>query len=485
MKNDPTVTNIFDLEGNRYPHIKLTRELFPRALATRAIEDDDAEYFGAFLPRTAARILIDYINRRFKLRTCDIEIDGSFPMPCTQYYRRRCVAPCVAKLCSRERYLERVDLVRLFLANDRKRFRSVIKKLISDNADNLDFEEAAVFRDVLESAEKHWKQDRWQVWLNDAIDTYEIEETAAGWNIYLLTHRGRGVLGRKVFRVDREDAESPDIALGQIIDAFYAVHLPKEIRVPHDFYGRKELIDKLSDKFGKLAVVRVFGRHGVNASRGLHLSRDENEIDRARPRATPERIAGQMAKNFGLADQPFRVEAFDVAHISGTGFVAAWSVWEKGRFISADFGFVVSQEQSELAVLAEAVKQRIATSGKIELILLDGGKSQLNAVLKKLADVPTAPPVVAAVKPPGRHSWIASFLTVSGDAVPFDVDSPAHAMLQLLRDEAHDLANRVHRDYREMMPFYEKEGFEKPLVVPLRFHAENGGAEDLIPIETR
>src|SRR5436190_15544296 len=171
MKNDLTVTNIFDLEGRRYPHLKITAEKFPRVLATRAIEDDDAEYFGAFLTRTAVRILIDFLNRRFRLRTCDIDIDGSFAMPCTQYYRHRCVAPCVAKLCSPEKYQERVGLVRSFLANDRRTFRSTIKHLIAANSDELAFEEAAVFRDILESVERHWKQARWQLWLDDAADT--------------------------------------------------------------------------------------------------------------------------------------------------------------------------------------------------------------------------------------------------------------------------------------------------------------------------
>ena len=109
----------------------------------------------------------------------------------------------------------------------------------------------------------------------------------------------------------------------------------------------------------------------------------------------------------------------------------------------------------------------------------------MNAVRKQLKDVPRRPPMIAAIKPKGRHSAIANFLTESGELYPFDIDSPAHAMLQLLRDEAHDLSNRAHRDWREMMPFYEHEGFEHPLVVPLRFHAENGGADDLIPIETR
>ena len=485
MKNDLTVTNIFDLGSQRYPHLKLTTEAFPRILATRRIEEDGAEYFGAMLPRTGVRILIDLLNKTFKLRSCDIEIDGSFPMPCTQFYRRRCVAPCVASLCSPQRYEEIVSLVRLFLQNDKRRFRSSIKKLIAAASDELDFENAATYRDILEAVERYWNQDRWQVWLDDAIDTYAIEETAFGFAIYLVTHRGRGVLGRKVFRVDREDAPTPDEALAQIIRSFYAVHLPKEVRVPHDFHGRKQLIEELSERFGRQAIVRVF-RPGVNAARGLNLSHDEEKIDRAKPHATPQRIAGELAKRFALCTKPLRVEAFDVAHISGTGFVAASAVWDNGRFLSADYTFEVSKEKSELAALAAYVESRVLASPRPpDLVLLDGGKPQMNAALKQLQDAAERPPMVAAIKPKGRHSAIATFLTEYGEVYPFDIDSPAHAMLQMLRDESHDLANRVHRDYREMMPFYEREGFEHPLVVPLRLFAENGGADDLIPIETR
>jgi excinuclease ABC subunit C len=485
VKNDLTVTNIFDLGAQRYPHLKLTGESFPRVIATRRIEGDEAEYFGAMLPRTAVRILIDFINKTFKLRSCDIEIDGSFPMPCTQFYRRRCVAPCVASLCSTQRYDEIVSLVRSFLRNDEGKCRSSVKSLISAASDELDFENAAVYRDILEAIERYWNQDRWQVWLDDAIDTYAIEETPAGFAIYLVTHRGRGVLGRKVFRVDREDAETPDEALAQIIRSFYVVHLPKEIRVPHDFYRRKELIADLSERFSKQAIIRVF-RPGVNASRGLNLSHDEEKLDRAKPHATPDRIAGELKKRFDLQDKPLRVEAFDVAHISGTGFVAASAVWDNGRFLSADYSFEISHENSELAALAAYVESHVLASPRPpDLVVLDGGKPQMSTVLKQLKYAQQRPPMIAAVKPKGRHSAVSHFLTEDGESHPFDIDSPAHAMLQLLRDEAHDLSNRAHRDWREMMPFYERAGHEHPLVVPLRFHAENGGADDLIPIESR
>jgi excinuclease ABC subunit C len=487
MKNDATVTNIFDLEGRRYPHFKITKERFPRVLATRAIEDDGAEYFGAFLPKTAARILIDYLNRRFRLRSCDIDIDGTFPMPCTQYYRHRCLAPCVAKLCSSEKYYERVELVRLFLANDRRRFRAMIKSLIATNSENLDFEEAAIFRDILESAERHWKQPRWQMWLDDAVDTYEIEETPIGFAVYLTTTRNRTVLGRKVFDITREDAETPDEALSQIISDFYVCHLPKEIRVPVDFYDRKKLIADLSERFERDVVIRVARGRTVTAARSAIESHNEHEIDRARPRASAEKISRELRNIFGLTKLPKRVEAFDVAHISATGFVAASSVWENGRYLSADYQFIISGQNSELDALADAVVRTVldAERKKPDLILVDGGKNHLNKVRKALDSAGLSIDLVAAVKPRQKHSSIASFLTTDGDPAPFDIDSPAHAMLLLLRDEAHDLANRAHRDYREMMPFYEKAGFEKPLVVPLRFHAENGGAEDLIPIDVR
>lgn len=488
MKNDPTVTNIFDLEGRRYPHLKITNEDFPRVLATRAIEDDGAEYFGAFLTKTAVRILIDYLNRRFRLRSCDIDIDGTFSLPCTQYYRRRCVAPCVAAFCSRPKYLERVVLVRLFLANDRRRFRSLIRQLIATNSDELDFEEAAVYRDILESAERHWKQPRWHLWLDDAIDTYEIEETPTGFTVYLVTTRGRTVLGRKVFDVPREEAPTPDEALSQIIGNFYVTHLPKEIRAPVDFYGRKGLIERFTNRFGRPAVISVGRGRGVNATRALLLGRDEHELDRAWPRASAERISARLAHIFRLGQPPRRAEAFDVAHISGTGFVSASSAWESGRYISADYRFTVSEQKTELSALANAVASRLCDPSMKtpDLLILDGGKPQLKAVTETLRRTNAMQvPLIAAVKPRGRHSSIAAFLTTDGESVRFDVDSPAHAMLQLLRDEAHDLANRVHRDYREMMPFYEKAGFETPLVVPLRFHAENGGADDLIPIAAR
>ena len=519
MKNDRPVTDLTDLAGNRYPHLKLTAERFPRLLATRRVEDDGAEYFGAFLTKTAVRILIDLFNKNFRLRSCEIDIDGSFPMPCTQFYRRRCAAPCVASLCSESEYSELVGLVRFVLANDQVLFRKAIGAIIERYSDELEFEKAARYRDMAFAVDKFWANDRLQLWLDDAVDTFAVEDTPEGTSIFLVTHRGRRVLGRKVFAVEREDYETSDLAFSELIDSFYLFHLPREIRVSRDFHGRKALEQKITDRHGRQAKISVVNPRtkGINAYRGLLLSHDEHELDKAKPLASAEIISAKLRRIFDLDKRPLRIAAFDVAHISGTGFVAAKAVWVNGRFVSEEYRFQISDLRSEIAVLAESVNAALrdfahesvppavaggdlgpqsqtppATAGGTDshsiwpdLIVLDGGKAQLNAVLAAVADIPDRPPIIAAVKPAGKHSSIAAFLTEDGRSIAFDVESAAHTMLLLLRDEAHDLANRIHRDYREMKPFYEAAGREEPLIVPIRLYAQNGGAEDLIPIETR
>ncbi|MBK6590943.1 MAG: hypothetical protein IPG22_21970 [Acidobacteria bacterium] len=520
MKNDRPVSDITDLAGNRYPHLKLTAERFPRLLATRRIEEDGDEYFGAFLTKTAVRILIDLLNKNFRLRSCEIDIDGSFPMPCTQFYRRRCAAPCVASLCSEAEYTEIVGLVRFVLHNNQVLFHKAIGTIIERYSNELEFEEAARYRDMALAIDKFWASDRIQVWLDDTVDTFAVEDTPQGTAIYLVSHRNRRVLARKVFAIDREDYETSDEALARIIDSFYLFHLPREIRVSRDFHGRKALEWRLSDRLDRHAKITVVNpkTKGINAYRGLMLSHDEHELDKAKPLASAEIISAKLRRIFDLESRPMRIEAFDVAHISGTGFVAASAVWVNGRFVSEEYKIQISDLRSEISVLAASVRLALtecrdasvasvppavaggvsapgfksppATAGgtdpiRPDLIVLDGGKPQLNAVLAVVADIPNRPPIIAAVKPAGKHSSIAAFLTEDGGSVAFDVESPAHNMLLLLRDEAHSLANRIHRDYREMKPFYEAAGHEEPLSVPISLHAQNGGAEDLIPIESR
>ena len=537
MKNETQ----FSIAGKPfYPHFKLTREEFPRALATRILNNDGDEYFGAFLNRTSVRILIDFLNRTFRLRTCTIPIDGSFPVPCTQYYAKRCIAPCVAALCDRASYLEMVDLVRLFLRNDRELFLASITKRIEHAAEDLDFETAAFFRDILESVERYWSNSRYQAWLDDTVDTIELQTENGVIDVIIVSQRGRRPLGEIVYSFPLNDG--PTNAIGAVIRQFYEHHLPREIRVSHDFEGRTALAADLGKRMGekvKIVVATIAARR-VTAERAVDRTRERLALEAISVRPSANEIRRELSAIFQLKTRPSRIEAFDVAHISATGFAAGVSVWEDGKDLPAEYEHWQSDRDSELATLSAFVAERIRRTNP-DLVLIDGGRAQLKASLEAVGELERQPQVIAAVKPKGKHASISHFLTGDGRRIEFDPDSAAHYLMQRLRDAAHSLANSAHRLTRDMMHFYElaamlpsldererqrlirelgsiraitdsdpeffvtrfgtrkgKRAAEdiaafrsgtslppRPLIVPLSFVEMDGAADDLIPIETR
>jgi excinuclease ABC subunit C len=532
----------FSISGQPvYPHFKLTSEPFPRILATRILKQDGDEYFGAFLNRTNVRILIDFLNRTFRLRSCTIEIDGSFPVPCTQYFAKRCVAPCVASLCDRERYREMVDLVRLFLRNERELFLASISRRIGRASEDLDFEFAAFMRDVLQNVQAFWSNGRYQVWLDDTTDTVELLESNDTISVIIVSQRGRRPLGEIVYEFPKNVGDIPTDALHDVIVQFYVYHLPREIRVSRDFDDRTKLAKELGKRFARKINISVETEmeRRVTAERSIVRTKERIELDSISNKPGVDEIKAELRNMFDLNDEPSRIEAFDAAHISATGFAAAMSVWKGGHELPNEYEHWISDQRSELETLAVFVQDRVTSRRvKPDLILIDGGASQLNAVVKAIG---STIPIVAAVKPRGKHSSISHFLTSDGSRIEYDTDSHAARLLKRLRDEAHDLANATHRLSRDMMHFYELaailpslnererhelirefgsirkiieldtseletrlgkalairaskdlEAFRdgkaerpEPLIVPIRFVELDGAAEDLIPIEAR
>ncbi len=542
LKN--SAQNVFSLAEQRlYPHFKLTAEKFPRLLATRRIADDNAEYFGAFLPETGVRFLIDFLNKTFRLRTCEIDIDGNFDVPCTQFYRKRCVAPCVANLCNETEYAEKAALVRLFLRREIVELEKYYLQKIEAAADNFEFERAAEMRDEWLEIEKTLTAKDWNFWLDDAIDTFEIVETESDFYVYLVTMRGRKTLGKRVFVFEKKGARAE--VLPAILPQFYLFHAPKEIRVAEDFPDRFLIADELSKRFGRKIKIVVINENApkIMTNRALGRTKYEHEFRQITRAESFGEIQLELKKTFNLLKKPRRIEAFDVAHISGQNFVAAKSVWENGKFVAREYSFWFSDELSELETLRKFIEFRFSQNEKSfpDLILIDGGKSHLQAALKGLENFADRRfSVASAVKPPKQHGEISHFLTENNSIINFDGESAAHRVLQTLRDEAHNLSNEIHRQRREMAHFYElaeilpsinenerrrllkKSGslknvletekenlandFSKaeietimsdlhnykngkfakiePLIVPLRYTDENGDAQNLRPLST-
>ena len=466
-----------------YPHLKLTREEFPRVLATRTLRDDGDEYFGPFPNKTGVRLLMGFVHRTFNLRSCDIDVDGNFPVPCTQYFSKRCVAPCVSEICDRKSYSEMVNAARLFLANDRAAFLSFVHGKIAAASDRLEFETAGAWRDRLEPVEEFWSNVR-QPWIDDAVDTYSIAGTEDEVVVQLVTTRGRHRLGslNVPFFTDHF---VPDL-LSEFIAEFYRSYLPREIRVPVAIADRKNVEATLEKRFGRRPTINVArSTRTVTAERAFNrMGRDET-LRQLGPRTFVSDL-GQW-KTFGLSEEPRVIEAYDAAHISATSFSAGASVWKRGRMAPEDFEGCVSDRKSEPATLAAFAAKRLTpfADDLPDLVLVDGGLGQLRVVLKAIDGWQNRRfRIVAAVKPKGRHSQISHFLTEKEERIEFDGSKRAHVLLQGLRDEAHDVANAAHRELRDMRHFYDAVGAE-PLVVPIRFVERGGLADDLRPIEPR
>lgn len=460
----------FSIEGKPlYPHIKLTAEPFPRVLATRLIEDDGAEYFGAFLNRTSARILLDFINKTFRLRSCEIPIDGSFNYPCTMYYKRRCVAPCVAELCDRRGHGEMVQLVRLFLQNDRELLRELIRQKIERASAELDFEAASNWRDLLQEIEDYWENTRVAPWTESTSDTFEVRHSIEGVDIFLVSQKARRVLGERTFSFPNARLEDAGDALADVIDQFYRFHAPKEVRVSIEFERRRYLQKTLSERFGRRVPISLISDKNRKISTEVAIFKSTTELDLNRniKRTSPEELRRELGVIFGWKYVPRQISAADVSHISGTDLVAAAISWENGRIVPAAAEYLLTETMSEPGALAELVRHRHSGSMHGEIVVVDGGASQLNAAS---AVLPARSKVIliGVVKPPGEHSEVSHFLTSEGMKVEMDPTSRAMLLLQRLRDEAHEFANAVHRETRDYAPFYEMVNVFPSLTEPER-----------------
>jgi excinuclease ABC subunit C len=455
--------NILLDEGAEYPHFKLTiKDAFPRLMATRRVRDDGAKYYGPFLPDTGVRRMLDLANRLFKLRSCVIQVDGSFAQPCAEYYSNRCLAPCVASLCGPKEYLEAVADVDRLLSGNLPALLLSVDQRIAEAARDLDFERAAALRDLRETLAPLVTDKRWDLRLDKVSDVFAFRYETGGLALQLETVKAGKIIGEKTFM----PAAPPELlepgaiendlgsALPQVIAQWYGSYLPEGIFSPVDFPQRRLIAKALSQRAGRKVeivaaaleqlspMIRVAARQAELNLQNHFIAR-ENEAN-----ALPEIQAA-----FGLPGAPNRIEAYDVAHLSGQAMVAAVAVAVSGKLERSESRVIVSTETSEISALTGAVKERfVSKAGAPDLILIDGGRAHLNATLKGLAEIGArGVPVVAIVKPPKQRNQISHLIASSDVNRPLSLppNSPGLRLTQQLRDESHRLANESHRKLRE------------------------------------
>jgi len=458
--------NVVLRDDKTYPYIKFTAaEKYPRVYFTRRIKKDGSLYFGPYFPAGLARRILHFVHKRFLVPSCTVDLTRSHPRPCLQYYIKRCLGPCVAGLTTEDRYAEAARDVRLFLEGRRHDLMKSLEERMTAAAEKELFEQAAAYRDLLRTLEDIEERQRIAAAQGDDTDVlaYYAEPPLVAADLFHL--RGGRVVDRREFYWEDLEEFDPQEFVPSLLKQLYleAEYLPKAIHVSADFEDRELLEATLTERAGHKVEIFTPQRGTKRAFLDLVESNAKHSFEqRFRVLKPSSKAIGEALQNaLNLADEPQRIESFDISHIQGTDTVASMVVWEKGRMKKSDYRkFIIRGEEGangnplrqndDFASMREAVTRRYRRlqEGKKELpglILIDGGIGQLHAAAQALESLQIINQPVASI---AKKEEILYVLGQEDEPIILERHSPVLHLIQQIRDETHRFAVTFHRQRR-------------------------------------
>jgi excinuclease ABC subunit C len=475
--------NILLRDDKNYPYLQLTStEAFPRVLVARSVERDGNVYAGPFLPAKFARRTMSLTHKVFGIRSCNEVITGTRHRPCLEFDIKRCLAPCVATICSEERYAVAVADTRLFLEGRNDELADQLQTRMLEAAADQRFEEAAQLRDAMRTVQavrERQQQKMASAELGDR-DVFGVKVGASGAVVQVFIVRGGRVIERVEFIWDAaESGESEADVVEAGLQQFYAdQEPPPEIHVPVALAEQQLLEDWLTEKTHRkvrIVVPQRGNKKGMmelahrNAALAYRTRFDQN--------ATANYEALEMLQAaLRLPKLPRRIDCFDISTIQGSETVASMVVCEEGRMRPGEYRkFKIKPGNGEpgtgntpdglapgsrlpahdrflddFAAMEQVVRRRyskvLENGGPFpDLIVIDGGKGQLNAAYAALEKVGLSN--LVAVGLAKKEELV--FTRDSFEPLALDPHSAALRLLQRIRDEAHRFAITFHRQSRK------------------------------------
>jgi excinuclease ABC subunit C len=463
--------NVVLRDDKTYPYIKFTAgEKYPRVYFTRRIKKDGSLYFGPYFPSSLARRILHFVHKRFMVPSCTVDLARSHARPCLQYYIKRCLGPCVTGLTTDDRYAEAARDVRLFLEGRRHDLMKSLEERMTSAAEKELFEQAAAYRDLLRTLEDIEERQRIAATQGDDTDVlaYYAEPPLVAADLFHL--RGGRVVDRREFYWEDLEEFDPQEFVPSLLKQLYleAEYLPKAIHVSIDFEDREPLEEVLTERAGHKVEILTPQRGTKRAFLDLVESNAKHSFEqRFRVLKPSSKAIGEALQNtLNLADEPKRIESFDISHIQGTDTVASMVVWENGRMKKADYRkFIIRGEEGrsgegangsplrqndDFASMREAVTRRYRRLQEEkkelpDLILIDGGIGQLHAAAQALESLQIINQPVASI---AKKEEILYVLGQESEPLILERHSPVLHLIQQIRDETHRFAVTFHRQRR-------------------------------------
>ena len=458
-------------DDKTYPFIKVTvNEPYPRVLFSRTMKKDKAKYFGPYTSSTAVKDVIELVRKIYMVRSCNRNLprDCGKDRPCLYYHMKQCTAPCQGNV-SEEAYKQNIGQVLHFLnGNFQETIDQLTEKMMAASED-MRFEDAAGYRDLINSIRRIGERQKITTYGEEdrdiiavAMDESEdLREQDAVVQVFFM--RGGRLIGRDHFFLSVARGDTKAQVLSSFLKQFYAgtPFIPAEIMMQTEIEDGEIIEDWLSARRKQRVHIRV-PKKGTKEklvelakeNAWMVLSKDRERIKREEGRTIG--AVKEIEDWLGLKDI-VRMEAYDISNISGFESVGSMVVYEKGKPKRSDYRkFKIKwvQGPNDYASMEEVLTRRFTHESKGEydsfsilpdLILMDGGRGQVNIARKVLGELGIDIPVCGIVKDDNHRTRGVYFNNVE---IPIDTSGEGFHLVTRIQDEAHRFAIEYHRSLR-------------------------------------
>ena len=462
--------NTMLMDDKTYPFIKVTTgEAFPRVVLSRKMLKDKAKYFGPYTSSQAVRDTIDLIHKLYHLRSCNRSLprDIGKERPCLNYHIKQCDAPCQGYI-SQEEYGKAVNEVLRFLNGNYDAVLKELEEKMNAASESLEFERAIEYRELISSVRKVAQKQKITDSSGEDRDILAVasEEEDAVVQVFFI--RGGRLIGRDHFYLRISKGESPSEILNSFVMQYYAgtPFIPAELMLQDEVEDRELLEEWLSSKRGQKVAIKV-PKKGTK-EKLVELARENALLvlskDKERLKREEGRTIGAVKEIAALLDldKIVRMEAYDISNTNGFESVGSMVVYERGRPKRNDYRkFKIRgiQGADDYGSMREVLTRRFTHGlkereenvelGKFtsfpDLIMMDGGKGQVNVALQVLDELHLHIPVCGMVKDDHHRT---RGLYYQNEEIPIDRSSEAFRLITRIQDEAHRFAIEYHRQLR-------------------------------------
>lgn len=469
--------NILLKDDKHYPYIKVTvNEDYPRIMITREIKKDGSRYFGPYTDKMAVNRTIELINKLFPIRSCNKNIAriAGKERPCLNFHINRCMAPCQGNVGKQE-YKDVVKGIIMVLDGKQEEMINDLGQKMQQAAEGLDFERAAEIRDNIASLRKIGERQKMisSSFLDQDVIAMAREDGEVCMQVFFV--RGGKLIGREHFLLDGGALDDTGEVITSFIKQFYNgdTYVPKEIILQYEIEDVDIIGSWLSEKRGskvKLTVPQKGEKHKLvemvskNAEDTIKLLIEKYKQDEQKTLGAIKELSNYI----GLQRAPKRIEAFDISHLQGVENVGSMIVFENGKPKNRDyrrFKIKYVEGANDYESMREVLERRFRhgikereqlekegkdiESGKFavlpDLILIDGGLGQVNAVLPILQELGIETPVCGMVKDDKHRT---RGLIYNKQEISIPINTHAFRLITNVQDEAHRFAITYHRSLR-------------------------------------